>query len=90
VDARQEVEIFQRITALERKVDLLMRTAGAGGESADGWGFDDQPGAMDPSDLLPLVQSGNKIQAIQQYRQRTGLGLAESKAAIDRLEETGG
>jgi ribosomal protein L7/L12 len=89
VDPRQEVEILQRITALERKVDMLMRNSGAGGESA-GWDFADEPDAVDASDLLLLIRAGNKIQAIQQYRQRTGLGLAESKAAIDRLEESGG
>ena len=29
---------------------------------------------------------GNKIQAIKDYREATGLGLAESKAFIDALE----
>ena len=52
-------------------------------------GVKDEPDPTDASDLLPLVQSGNKIQAIQQYRQRTGLGLKAAKDAIDRLESGG-
>lgn len=31
--------------------------------------------------------AGNKIRAIKLYREQTGLGLREAKAAIDRLEQ---
>jgi ribosomal protein L7/L12 len=30
-----------------------------------------------------LLASGNKIEAIKQYRTETGMGLAEAKAAVD-------
>jgi ribosomal protein L7/L12 len=37
--------------------------------------------------LQSLVMDGNKIEAIKEYRQRTGLGLREAKDAIDALEK---
>jgi ribosomal protein L7/L12 len=44
----------------------------------------------DPA-LSPQVQDalkrGNKIEAIKIYRELTGVGLAEAKQAIDRVEQ---
>jgi large subunit ribosomal protein L7/L12 len=84
MDSQREVEILHRINALERKVDQLMRAGGA--DPAEGWGFGDEPDLADASDLLGLVQSGNKIEAIQRYRERTGVGLKQAKDVVDRLE----
>lgn len=39
---------------------------------------------LDP-ELLPLLQAGKKIDAIKLYRERTGLGLAESKQAVEAI-----
>lgn len=36
--------------------------------------------------LTELIQSGDKIQAIKLYRELTGVGLAEAKDAVERLE----
>lgn len=36
-------------------------------------------------DLLELVKSGQKIEAIKHHRERTGLGLKESKDAVEAL-----
>jgi len=58
-------------------------------EQPERWGFGDEPDPADASDLLPLVQADNKIEAIKRYRERTGLGLKEAKDAIDRLESGG-
>jgi ribosomal protein L7/L12 len=33
------------------------------------------------------ILAGNKIRAIKLYREQTGLGLREAKAAIDHLEQ---
>lgn len=41
------------------------------------------------TELLDLLRSGHKIEAIKLYRQQTGQGLAESKAAVERLERDG-
>jgi ribosomal protein L7/L12 len=35
--------------------------------------------------LQAAIHSGNKIEAIKIYRELTGLGLAEAKAAIDKV-----
>ena len=39
--------------------------------------------------LRDLLRSGNKIAAVMRYREKTGAGLAEAKAAVESLE-TGG
>ena len=36
-------------------------------------------------ELQAAIQRGNKIEAIKIYRELTGLGLAEAKAAIDKV-----
>lgn len=42
-----------------------------------------QPGAI-PDDILLLARSGKQIQAIKEYRRRTGAGLKQAKDIIDR------
>ncbi|MCE9603412.1 MAG: ribosomal protein L7/L12 [Planctomycetia bacterium] len=37
-------------------------------------------------ELLAILQAGRKIEAIALFRERTGLGLRESKAAVEALE----
>jgi ribosomal protein L7/L12 len=39
-----------------------------------------------PDDVLAALQAGNKIEAIRRLREATGLGLKESKDAIDAHE----
>jgi ribosomal protein L7/L12 len=38
-------------------------------------------------DLEQLISAGRKIEAIKLVRERTGLGLKESKDAVERLED---
>lgn len=40
----------------------------------------------DDPKLERLVQKGRKLEAIQRLRERTGMGLAEAKAEIERIE----
>lgn len=64
-----------RLTAIERKLDLVMKHLGLE--------------ELDPTDMEPirdLVRQNRKIEAIKLYRERTGVGLAEAKAAIDGLK----
>ncbi|HWF79981.1 MAG TPA: hypothetical protein VN695_05305 [Streptosporangiaceae bacterium] len=42
-----------------------------------------QPGVL-PDDILLLARSGKKIQAINEFRKRTGMSLKEAKAIIDQ------
>jgi ribosomal protein L7/L12 len=75
-----EIEVQQlrsRINELEDRLKLLYRHLNL--EYLDS--------ASDPM-LSPQIQaalrSGNKIEAIKLYREMTGVGLAEAKAAIDK------
>ena len=43
-------------------------------------------GGLD-ADIQQLVTDGRKIQAIKLYRERTGVGLAEAKDAIEAWED---
>jgi ribosomal protein L7/L12 len=69
--------IAARLSAIERKLDIIM----------DSLGLKD-PVQAPPSvmeEIQDLVRAGRKIDAIKIYRERTGVGLAEAKAAIDRV-----
>lgn len=39
-----------------------------------------------PAVVVELVRAGNKIAAIKEYRNITGVGLAEAKEAIDAVQ----
>jgi ribosomal protein L7/L12 len=43
--------------------------------------------AADESEVRRLAKAGQLIQAIKLHREITGLGLAESKAAVERLRD---
>ena len=38
-----------------------------------------------PDDVVALARGGRKIEAIKRYRELTGAGLAEAKAAVDGI-----
>ena len=40
-------------------------------------------------EIRELLESGNKILAIKRYREKTGAGLAEAKAAVESFEAGG-
>ncbi len=63
----------QRVARVERKLDLVLDHLGLEGE--------------DPrmGEVLSLVRTDKKIQAIKVYREITGAGLKEAKDAVDRL-----
>jgi large subunit ribosomal protein L7/L12 len=65
-------------------VEQLQRTLASG----------DLPPAMpvsaDDAALLDLLRQGQKIEAIKRYRERTGLGLKESKDAVEALAASAG
>jgi large subunit ribosomal protein L7/L12 len=71
-------DIERRLAELERKVAYLYGHAGL-----------EPPPPPDPhqpsSQVLAFVAEGKTIEAIQQYRADTGLGLADAKRAIDEL-----
>ncbi|HLO14010.1 MAG TPA: ribosomal protein L7/L12 [Anaerolineales bacterium] len=71
-----------RINELEEKLQFLYRRLN----------IDYMAPASDPA-LDPRVEEalrrGNKIEAIKIYRELTGVGLAEAKKAIEKLEARG-
>jgi hypothetical protein len=71
----------ERIRRLEEQVDHLYRHLGL---SQPGPGT--PAGGLDP-DIQQLLNSGKKINAIKLYRERTGVGLAEAKDAIEGWED---
>ena len=62
-----------RLAAIERKLDLIMKHQGIV-----------EPRLEEPDVVQELMQ-GRKIQAIKIYRERTGVGLAEAKDAVERI-----
>lgn len=63
----------ERLATIDRKLDIIMTHLG----------LTDTP--PEEPDVVQFLQQGKKIEAIKVYRQRTGLGLAESKAAVEKI-----
>lgn len=62
-----------RLRAIERKLDIITKNLGLAAEQDN----------FEP--VRDLVRQGLKIEAIKLYREQTGVGLAEAKAAIDQM-----
>lgn len=81
-------------TAIERmELAIGMYGAQALGEALSKSAPQTNMTEMDPQNMLLdeialLIAKGKKIQAITLYRERTGLGLGDAKAAIEHMEAT--
>ena len=49
----------------------------------------DMPDGGVPDNIVMLARSGQLVQAIQQYRQLTGIGLKEAKAIVEQVAARG-
>ncbi|HEV7235410.1 MAG TPA: hypothetical protein VGN15_04455 [Ktedonobacteraceae bacterium] len=76
-----EMESRQRIMDLERKVEFLLKELKLE-EKEKAYIPDISPLLLE---ALALVRKGRKIDAIKQYREKTGVSLAEAKAIIDKI-----
>lgn len=90
-------DMAQRIARLEQ---YLADSGAASGQPFSSPGYDSpgqvaaqargiyptgpQDGDGVPANIVMLAQSGQLIQAIQQYRQLTGIGLKEAKAIVEQ------
>ena len=71
-------ELISRIIKLEQKVSLILRQLGIDEEAVSEAPPDDE--------IARLLIKGNLIEAIKVYRQRTGVGLAEAKLAVEQMK----
>ena len=68
-------------TLVRRIEDLEARVAALDGRSR----WDPAAGIANDPEMHDLLRRGRTIEAIKLYRERTGVGLAEAKAAVDRM-----
>jgi ribosomal protein L7/L12 len=77
-DAEEIATLKVEVARLTTLVDMLYKHLGIGQLGAAAL---DQP---DPA-VVDAIQRGNKIMAIKLWRERTGVGLAEAKNAVESL-----
>lgn len=81
MDNTEHARLRERVRVLEAQVAHLFRHLGV------------DPGAVPPPsseldpDVVQLINSGKKINAIKLYRERTGVGLKEAHDAIEAFEK---
>ncbi|MBF9071719.1 ribosomal L7/L12 family protein [Streptacidiphilus fuscans] len=73
--------VEQRLETIEQKLDVLLAHLGIDAEG-NRVGFGGDPRLVDVEDA---VRAGKLIQAIKVYREQTGAGLREAKAAVDGI-----
>lgn len=75
---QQEISLLrQRINRLEAQVELLYRHLGIN--------FVEDSRDTDDPRIVAALRSNNVIEAIKLYRERTGVGLAEAKSAVEAM-----
>jgi ribosomal protein L7/L12 len=77
-------DLERRVEELERRVAALERAAHHG-DRAPSPPIDEPSEIWASAEVRHLALSGNKIGAIKQLRDETGLGLKEAKDIVDRL-----
>lgn len=76
----QLYQLMQKVARLERKMDFILQHLGLEYDEQD------EPAPAYIGQIKSLLQRGNKIEAIKIYREATGVGLAEAKAAVEAIE----
>jgi ribosomal protein L7/L12 len=79
-DSSRVTELQAEVGALGRKFDYVMRHLGLT--------YSDDALAPALEQAAESLRQGNKLAAIQAYREATGAGLKESKEAIEALQLT--
>lgn len=74
----QEIALLrQRIVRLEEQVERLYKRLG--------FSMDGSASPEDDPRVIEALKKGQAIEAIKIYREITGLGLAEAKAAVEKI-----
>jgi ribosomal protein L7/L12 len=71
--AQERARVNARLAAIERKLDAVVAHLGV------------TVPAPEQAEVVHLLEQGQRIHAVKAYRDRTGAGLAEAKAAVDRI-----
>jgi GDP-D-mannose dehydratase len=79
LDQQDIASLRQRINRLEAQVDYLYRFLGTS--------FVENSYATDDPLVVDALRSKSLIEAIKVYRERTGVGLAEAKAAVEDMQK---
>jgi ribosomal protein L7/L12 len=86
--ARRISTLEAQVAALTKRLGAADAAASSAAQEASGFGFASDAQSTDATNdprIAELISSGNKIGAIKLYRELTGVGLAEAKAAIDAM-----
>lgn len=76
--AEQDIAALrQRVNRLEAQVEFLYRHLGVT--------FVEDTYATDDPNVVAALRANNLIEAIKFYRERTGVGLAEAKSAVEEM-----
>ena len=77
LDQQDIASLRQRVIRLEAQVDLLYRHLNLT--------FVENSYETDDPQVVAALRSNNVIEAIKHYRERTGVGLAEAKSAVEAM-----
>ena len=79
MDLHRELQMVERLSQLEQKVDFLLRhfNLEANVNSAP---------RPDLADIEDLLRRGEKLEAVRRYRDRTGVSLTEATKIIEAIE----
>ncbi|NLT56108.1 MAG: hypothetical protein GXX79_16460 [Actinomycetales bacterium] len=77
----------ERLAVLERQQRVILERLRAVAPAAGAIGLVGSAAGAEPDlpEVLDLLVRGQKIQAVKAYREATGLGLKESKDAVEEL-----
>lgn len=82
IEMQDIAALRQRIYRLEAQVEFLYRHLGVT--------FVDQADPGDDPRIIDALKRNNVIEAIKYYRELTDTGLAEAKAAVEKIRERRG
>jgi ribosomal protein L7/L12 len=81
----EAIKVYRQLTGVGlREAKETVERLAATGQIPDRGQLPDPAQGMDLSEVRQLLYAGRKIEAIKVYRQLTGVGLREAKAAVER------
>jgi ribosomal protein L7/L12 len=77
IEQQDIAALRQRISRLEAQIEFLYRHLGVT--------FVENNSPLDNPKVIDALRANNIIEAIKQYREATGMGLAEAKIAVEEI-----